>query len=1473
MKTSFYPYLVRPVLALICLFAVHGTGFAQTPGLIYRPASSGGNLVLDPNGDGYVSAPRVPAGFATTRDEGSGFSEIPYRQFPALANEVLGDVNTGRTGGHTDLAYPFPYDGSTGSPIAAYYNGTHLMFRVRLGGASTASKGYSVVIDADGLFASATAAQPEGEYNPGFDFEVTFASNFDVSIYDHRTSPSTKIFTGSVDQFSQRAIAASTNGGDADYFYDFYVPLSGFGGAITATTPLRLSGFTVTSGQSGLSGTVSDIGGVNFAAYGFDAWKAWTSIINTFPATSLNQLQAGNFAPLQATAPVIRGPVYAGSTSISGTSVEAAGSTVTVLRNGASIGTATVQANGTWSLTSIAASLLAATDNITATVTATGKSVSGLSNEVTVTSPTLCTTTPTVTLTGNTTTQGSRYMTGTTGYIGKQRIIIYTGAVVSGVHTYTLEGSYIFTSSAGNTALPIRLADMTSVTGTVTLSKAVNYVVTVTPLDAANNAVGCESVRSNQLCYSNGNTSPVNSNTPAITGATGTGGFVYATLSDLPAQLSSVSGTIPATGTGISVILFVNGVQTTYKSSTFTQTGTSPVVNNWTISTSGISLSPNDVLTVRAEAPSCNGSLYLSATSNVATIKETTPTPQINAGPYCGNINKLSGTAEPGSLVTIYTNNTSTNLTATTSAAGVWTLDVSSLNGGTGIASGTPVTARAKSVNKATSPTSTSVTAAAATPVPGGATFTITPVTEPDGTDLVALSGTAPASDGTTTYQVTVDINGTVFSPVASTASGTWEVIGISPLEVYPGAVITSTFSSGSGCPSSPVSSVVQCRVPSNAFATTLSSASVCYNSSVTMTLSGSERGVSYRITNNGIPTGASVLGTGDPISLTSDLLTASTTTLSVRATNLGSSGCTTTGIGGNQSVTVSAAPTQPTSLVAGTTSGCSRVTTSLTLNGPTAGYTYQLINKNTKAFIGSEITAPGTAALTLAAGLEVTATTTYGVLIKTGAGSCSSESTVSATVTVTNGPALTPAVTIDKPAPCPGETVTISVVTEANAGYTYTIRNENGVAIGASFTGTGDVVSRTTTYGITEATALNERTFYAEVTGGCFASPARLGTTVTATATTAAPAANAGAAQFVCGSVGLGANYASPGVGTWTIVGGTPAEASFSDINDPKATLTGLPSGTYTLTWTITNTCGGANTTSSNDVQITINCAAEYLVAAPKYANQYAGGDVLAFASDADGGVQSASLLSGTLPSWAEILSTGNIVVKSGATPVPGTYSFTTRTTDTFGATTDSPLTLTVYGEEPVAVTLPVELLYFTATTEHSGVILRWVTATEEDNDRFVIERGTDGSTFTALGTVTGQGHSQISVDYSFLDASPIMGTAYYRLRQIDFDGAESFSQVVAVTTAGSVTTLDLQTYPNPFTTSVVVAVNASGAKSARLRLVDQQGRPVLTRTVALGNGLTRVDLDVPHLPTGMYHLQITSNGFVAGTRIFKSN
>ena len=96
---------------------------------------------------------------------------------------------------------------------------------------------------------------------------------------------------------------------------------------------------------------------------------------------------------------------------------------------------------------------------------------------------------------------------------------------------------------------------------------------------------------------------------------------------------------------------------------------------------------------------------------------------------------------------------------------------------------------------------------------------------------------------------------------------------------------------------------------------------------------------------------------------------------------------------------------------------------------------------------------------------------------------------------------------------------------------------------------------------------------------------------------------------------------------------------------------------------------------------------------------------------------------------------------------------------------------------------TLPVSLLYFTAeiiTNEH--VKLRWETVSELNNDRFEIERSSDGIVFNIIGIVDGNGNTNESINYSFDDRFPLYGINYYRFRQVDYDGKWEYSNMVAV-------------------------------------------------------------------------------------------
>ncbi|MEM8888676.1 MAG: T9SS type A sorting domain-containing protein [Bacteroidota bacterium] len=107
-----------------------------------------------------------------------------------------------------------------------------------------------------------------------------------------------------------------------------------------------------------------------------------------------------------------------------------------------------------------------------------------------------------------------------------------------------------------------------------------------------------------------------------------------------------------------------------------------------------------------------------------------------------------------------------------------------------------------------------------------------------------------------------------------------------------------------------------------------------------------------------------------------------------------------------------------------------------------------------------------------------------------------------------------------------------------------------------------------------------------------------------------------------------------------------------------------------------------------------------------------------------------------------------------------------------------------------------PVEWLSFTGEEIDQSISLEWSTANELNNDHFVIEKSTDGTFFRKIGEVDAVGNSQEIQNYQFSDLSPGQGILYYRLKQIDIDGAFSYSTVLELSVEGA---QQVSLYPNP--------------------------------------------------------------------------
>ena len=114
--------------------------------------------------------------------------------------------------------------------------------------------------------------------------------------------------------------------------------------------------------------------------------------------------------------------------------------------------------------------------------------------------------------------------------------------------------------------------------------------------------------------------------------------------------------------------------------------------------------------------------------------------------------------------------------------------------------------------------------------------------------------------------------------------------------------------------------------------------------------------------------------------------------------------------------------------------------------------------------------------------------------------------------------------------------------------------------------------------------------------------------------------------------------------------------------------------------------------------------------------------------------------------------------------------------------------------------VALPIELISFRAKyTGKNTVSLKWSTASETNNDYFQVERSADGIVFTPILNVNGAGSSTKTLTYSTSDNEPLAGISYYRLKQVDYDGQFSYSEIVSVEIHNLNEDFKFNAFPNP--------------------------------------------------------------------------
>jgi hypothetical protein len=189
--------------------------------------------------------------------------------------------------------------------------------------------------------------------------------------------------------------------------------------------------------------------------------------------------------------------------------------------------------------------------------------------------------------------------------------------------------------------------------------------------------------------------------------------------------------------------------------------------------------------------------------------------------------------------------------------------------------------------------------------------------------------------------------------------------------------------------------------------------------------------------------------------------------------------------------------------------------------------------------------------------------------------------------------------------------------------------------------------------------------------------------------------------------------------------------------------------------------------------------------------------------------------------------------------------------------------------------LTLPVELVDFSARAVGDEVQVNWSTASEINNDYFTLERSTDGENFEPIQQLDGAGNSTELIYYACVDKEPLPGVSYYRLRQTDYDGKYSYSEIKAVNVNGAIGKTGLRidrAGPNPFEEGFRVFYSIDQAAKVFVRLVDSGGKPVTEEEVDAQPGSNTYEYSGGGLlPRGTYILQLIHQDEISSFKLIR--
>ncbi|OFY94090.1 MAG: hypothetical protein A2491_19250 [Bacteroidetes bacterium RIFOXYC12_FULL_35_7] len=179
--------------------------------------------------------------------------------------------------------------------------------------------------------------------------------------------------------------------------------------------------------------------------------------------------------------------------------------------------------------------------------------------------------------------------------------------------------------------------------------------------------------------------------------------------------------------------------------------------------------------------------------------------------------------------------------------------------------------------------------------------------------------------------------------------------------------------------------------------------------------------------------------------------------------------------------------------------------------------------------------------------------------------------------------------------------------------------------------------------------------------------------------------------------------------------------------------------------------------------------------------------------------------------------------------------------------------------GRRNNGATLPIYLSQFSVSCSDNFAHLIWSTASEINNDYFILERSFDSENWELVAEIKGVGNSSSIENYEYIDKQTTFLQIYYRLSQVDYNGKKTVFNIVTTNCLNNSNHQAgrLILFPNPACDYLSLVFSDVAEKTGKIEILDELGKKVFEKVIATDNDWSKIQIDISGLAQGQYYLK----------------